>query len=60
MGTNIAIHMQTFERDVPIHTNFLMSVVIYLNFFYQELIKKKFQPIKFVIRRKSWRQWDVS
>lgn len=56
MGTNIAIHMQTFERDVPIHTNFLMSVVIYLEIFYQKLIKKKFQPIKFVIRRKSWRQ----
>lgn len=53
MGTNIAIHMQTFERDVPIHTNFL---IIYLEIFYQKLIKKKFQPIKFVIRRKSWRQ----
>jgi len=30
------------------------SIVIYLESFYQNLIKKKFQPIKFLIGRKSW------
>ena len=57
IGTNNIFNLKTYTLLVYFYFIFLyakyMSIAIYLENFYQKFIKKRSQPIKFVICRKS-------